>query len=169
MLGTPKCGMGRGSVAAGMAGDFKMKGLMMNKNVVFVVAGFAGVVAVGAALAGSPPAANAPVATGCHGRPMMAPAPLDCHGYQMLAPAVTAAGGCHGGNRLTFAERRMARSAARSNYRTTLDQFRSAGRMGNLSAVPTAQTAYQMVPVAPAAVAPPTCNCPADCKCKTAP
>ena len=105
---------------------------------------------VGVALAGAGPETAAPagchgrVAAGCHGQPM-ALVEQGCHGATMLAPAVAPAG-CHG-DRLTFAERRTARSAARQNFRTTLHQFKAAGREGTVSAVPAAELpTYEYVP-----------------------
>lgn len=80
-----------------------------------------------------------------------------CHGQRtMQAPAIADAG-CHGG-RLTLGERRTARSAARANYRTTLSQFRDAGRQGDVSAVSVAAApTMQYVPAA-------ACTCGnADC------
>lgn len=119
---------------------------------------------VGISLAGSPGTASPagchgrPAASSCHG-PEMALVAQDpgCHGRTMQAPAVADAG-CHGG-RLTLAERRTSRSAARANYRTTLAQFREAGRSGNVSAVSVnAAPTMQYVPVADA------CQCGnADC------
>lgn len=127
------------------------------KNFVFLVAGFAAFVAVGAALAGSTPQ-TVTVQQGCHGRQYVLEAQdsCGCHG-QMLAPAYADECGCHGG-RLTWSERRTARNAARANYRTTLNQFRDAGRAGaNLQAVPvTSMPTMKMVPVQVEAC---------DCKC----
>jgi len=131
------------------------KGFQM-KNVIFVVSGFAAFVAVGAALAGSAPQ-TVVVKKGCHGREYVleAQGSCGCHG-QMLAPAYSDAG-CHGG-RLTWGERRTARSAARANYRTTLSQFRDAGRSGaDLQAIPvSAAPTMKMVPVE----AEDPCKCP---------
>ena len=135
------------------------------KNVLFVVAGFAGFVAVGAALAGSTPE-SVTVARGCHGRVAYEPvAAGGCHGAaQMLAPGYSDAG-CHGG-RLTWAERRTARSAARANYQTTLAQFRNAGRAGSdLTAIPVAAAPTMRAVPAPVAAAP-ACECKCDCKCE---
>ena len=134
------------------------------KNVIFVVSGFAAFVAVGAALAGSAPQ-TVVVKKGCHGREYVLEAQesCGCHG-QLLAPAYADECGCHGG-RLTFAERRTARNAARANYRTTLNQFRDAGRAGaDLQAIPvSAAPTMKMVPVQEDACA---CGCPASkCKC----
>lgn len=134
------------------------------KNAVFVVAGFAAFIAVGAALAGSAPQ-TVTVKQGCHGRQyaLVPEAECGCHGQQMLAPAYSD-DGCHGG-RLTFRERRTARSAARSNYNATLAQFREAGRRGaNLQAVPvSAAPTMKMVPVQEDVCA---CGCPVSkCKC----
>ena len=138
------------------------------KNVLFVVAGFAGFIAVGAALAGAPPTTVAPAA-GCHGRPVMAAVPTaGCHGMNFVAPAAVQAAGCHGGTagRLTWAERRTARSMARQNYNATLAAARSAGRAGNgIAAIDYSAPAMMMVPAAPAAAAP-ACSCDCNpCKC----
>lgn len=134
------------------------------KNAIFFVSGFASIVAVGAALAGSEPQ-TVTVKKGCHGREyvLQAQESCGCHGNQMLAPAYADACGCHGG-RLTWAERRTARSAARANYRTTLAQFRDAGRAGSdLQAIPvSAAPTMKMVPVE---VETCECNC-SPCKCK---
>jgi len=135
------------------------------KNVIYMVAGFAAFVAVGSVLAGSAPE-RITVKQGCHGRQyeLEAQASCGCHGNQMLAPAY-ADGGCHGG-RLTWAERRTARSAARANYQTTLAQFRDAGRSGaDVRAIPvSAAPTMKMVPVQEG------CSCEGcdcnPCKCK---
>jgi len=132
------------------------------RNAVFFVAGFAAFVAVGAALAGSAPQ-TVTVKKGCHGREYVLEAQesCGCHGNQMLAPAY-ADGGCHGG-RLTWAERRTARSAARANYQTTLAQFRDAGRAGaDVRAIPVSSApTMKMVPVQSEC----ECKC-SPCKCK---
>jgi hypothetical protein len=132
------------------------------KSFIYLVAGFAGFIAVGAALAGSAPQ-TVTVKQGCHGRQyaLEAQESCGCHGQQMLAPAYSDAG-CHGG-RLTLSERRTARSAARANYRTTLAQFRDAGRSGaSLQAIPvSAAPTMKMVPVEV------ECECKCNpCKCK---
>jgi hypothetical protein len=132
------------------------------KSFIYLVAGFAGFIAVGAALAGSAPQ-TVTVRQGCHGRQyaLEAQESCGCHGQQMLAPAYSDAG-CHGG-RLTWGERRTARSAARANYRTTLAQFRDAGRQGaSLQAIPvSAAPTMKMVPVEV------ECECKCNpCKCK---
>ena len=135
---------------------------MSKKFLAFSGAFFLGLCAF--ALAGSAPD-TVTVKQGCHGRQyeLVTEAECGCHGRQMLAPAY-ASGGCHGG-RLTFSERRTARSAARANYQTTLAQFRDAGRQGadlqaiHVSAAPT----MKMVPVQSEC----ECKCsPCKCKCK---
>ena len=135
------------------------------KSALFLVAGFAGFVAVGAALAGAPPAVcdncPQPVQTACHGRPVMQAVPAGCHGMNFVAPAAVQ-GGCHGG-RLTWSERRTARSMARQNYNATLAAARAAGRAGNgIQSVAYEAPAMTMVPVQAAAC---ECNC-SPCKCK---
>lgn len=145
---------------------FELENLRM-KNVLFLVAGFAAFVAVGSALAGSAPEAVT-VQRGCHGQVEYAPvAAGGCHGAaQMLAPGYSDAG-CHGG-RLTWGERRTARSAARANYQTTLAQFRDAGRAGSdLSAIPVAAAPTMRAVPAPVAAAP-VCKCECECECKKA-
>ena len=113
------------------------------------------------ALAGAPPvAATAPAASSCHGQALVAAEAPACHGRQLLAPAVTARAACHGANRLTLGERMTARSAARSNYRTTLAQFRDAGRQGDVSSVAVAAQQFQYVPAEAKA-----CGCPSACSC----
>lgn len=114
------------------------------------------------ALAGAPPAPAA-AASSCHGQALVAAEAPACHGRQMLAPAVTARAACHGaaGSRLSLGERMTARSAARSNYRTTLAQFRDAGRKGDVSAVAVQAQQFQYVPAAEAK----SCDCPAACTC----
>jgi len=135
------------------------------KNAVFAVAGFAAFIAVGAALAGSAPQAVT-AKRGCHGRQyeLVTEAESGCHGQQMLAPAYSDAG-CHGG-RLTLRERRTAKSAARANYRTTLAQFRDAGRAGaDLRAIPVSSApTMKMVPVQEGCSCE-GCDCK-PCKCK---
>ena len=136
------------------------------KSIVFLIAGFFGLIAVGAALAGAPPAVCndcQPVQTRCHGRPaMQAVQSGGCHGMNFVAPAANQACGCHGG-RLTWNERRTARSMARQNYNATLAAARSAGRAGDgISAVSYEAPAMTMVPVQAAAC---DCNCN-PCKCK---
>jgi len=103
---------------------------------------------VGVTLAGSGPAV-APA--GCHGR-----VAAGCHGATMLAPAVAAEGGCHGG-RITGAERRLARQAARQNAIATKAQFRAAARQGSVSAVPVTSPTMQMATA---------CSCEGECNCR---
>ena len=135
------------------------------KNALFLVAGFAGFIAVGAALAGAPPASceccPQPVQTRCHGRPAMQAVQGGCHGMNFVAPAAVQ-GGCHGG-RLTWNERRTARSMARQNYNATLAAARSAGRAGDgIQSVSYEAPAMTMVPVKAAVC---KCDC-SPCKCK---
>jgi hypothetical protein len=129
-----------------------MKKILISSAVVFACL-------VGVSLAGSGPArshsgCHGRVAEGCHGQEMVA-APMACHGATLKVPAVSDAG-CHGG-RLTLAERRTARSSARSNYRTTLSQFKAAGRAGNVSAMDMQAPTMQLAPV---------CQCSGECTCQ---
>jgi hypothetical protein len=148
-------------------------GVFAMKSIVFTIAGFTGLLAVGAALGGAPPAACndcPPVQqTRCHGRPAMVAAPSGgCHGLNFVAPAAIQAAGCHGGTagRLTWAERRTARGMARQNYQATLAAARTAGRAGNgIAAMDYSAPAMMMVPAAPTAAAP-ACQCDCNpCKC----
>ena len=137
----------------------------MKKFYIFAAAFFLGLCTL--ALAGTAP--EAVVSRGCHGR-VVAYEPIvesACHGQRtLLTPAVEAACGCHGrGGRLTLAERRTARSAARANYQTTLAQFHDAARRGSVSAVSvSAPPTMQVVEVVEKEV---KCDCKCDpCKCK---
>ena len=136
----------------------------MKTRTFYACCGIAAVMLTTIALAGSAPE-TVTVKQGCHGRQyaIEAQEARGCHGRQMLAPAF-ADGGCHGG-RLTWAERRTARSAARANYQTTLAQFREAGRQGaSLEAIPvSAAPTMKMVPVEACECKP--CKCD-PCKCE---
>lgn len=129
------------------------------------ILGVSAVVFIGlctAALAGAKPE-RVEQATSCHGRPAMQAVEQGCHGLQFVAPAAVQ-GGCHGG-RLTWSERRTARSMARANYSATLAAARSAGRAGNgIQSVNYSAPAMTMVPVAAAKC---ECGdaCTKACKC----
>lgn len=136
----------------------------MKKFYFFSAAFFLGLCTL--ALAGAGPE-SAVVTKGCHGRAItyVPMAESGCHGQRaLLAPAVEAECGCHGRGRLTLAERRIARNAARANYQTTLAQFQDAARRGSLSAVSvSAPPTMQVVEV----VEEVKCECKCNpCKCK---
>jgi len=58
---------------------------------------------------------------------------VSCQGRALLVPTVTRAAACSCAGRVTLAERRMARRAARSNAATTRAAFIDAARMGTLN------------------------------------
>jgi hypothetical protein len=130
-----------------------MKTILIGSLVVFL--GLVGVTLAGSGPAVAPAGCHGRVAKGCHGEQMVA-VEQGCHGATLLAPAVAAEGGCHGG-RITGAERRLARQAARQNASATKAQFRSAARQGSVSAVPVTSPTMQMATA---------CSCEGKCDCR---